>query len=112
MKKKGFAQDLGRRFAVVYKKYSHRETSFSRWLREKGVKSTVAVWVVRALNSIVVGVLLYVAFWGTLFFVGCLGISAFLRSKGSDEDPVVGFQSDKLFPDHHSPKNSHDSKFN
>lgn len=112
MKKKGFAQRLGRGLGFVYKKYSHKEASFASWLRGRGMPSTAVNWVVRALKLMVVGVLLYVAFWGALFFVGCLGLWAFLRSTDSDEDVVVGFQGDKLFPNQHSPKNSHDSKFN
>lgn len=111
MKKKGFAQRSGRRLAVVYKIYSHREASFACWLRVKGMPSIVVTWVVRGLKLILAGVLLYVTFWGTLIFIGCLGLSAFLRYYDSDEDTVVGFQGDKLFPDHYSPKNSQDSKF-
>ena len=111
MRKKGFTQPFGRRMAIVYKVYSRLDAAFVHWLRERGIPSTVVVLAVRALKILSAGVLLYVAFWVTLFFVGFFGLLAFLSFDDSDEDPVAGFQSEKLFPDHHSPKNSHDSKF-
>ncbi len=111
MRKKEFTQLLGRRLAVVYKFYSRLDAAFVRWLRGRGLPAIVVIWIVRLLKILSAGVLLYVAFWLALFFVSFFGLLAFLRFDESDKDPVAGFQSEKLFPDHHSPKNSHDSKF-
>ncbi|MCK3864215.1 DUF3742 family protein [Pseudomonas sp. B329] len=111
MRKKEFTQLFGSRLANVYKIYSRLDAAFARWLKGRGMPAIVVIWVVRVLKVLSAGVLLYVAFWVTLVFVGFFGLLAFLRFDDSDEDPVAGFQSEKLFPDHHSPKNSHDSKF-
>lgn len=111
MRKKECTQLVGRRLASIFKIYSRLDAALARWLRGRGMPAIVVIWVVRVLKTLSAGVLLYVAFWVTLFFVGFFGLLAFLTFDDSDEGPVAEFQSEKLFPDHHSPTNSHDSKF-
>ena len=70
-----FAERIGRAFGRGWRAYAHGERRTSNWLVSKGVPVTGTTVLLWAVKLVVLGLLLYVAFWPALLLV-CLLVVA------------------------------------
>ncbi|QQD55342.1 DUF3742 family protein [Pseudomonas fluorescens BBc6R8] len=111
MDKKGFAHRAGYRLGRLLKASTRREALIVKWLAVKGVPTVVAATMIWIVKLLLLGTLLYFVFWLGLLLIGLFVFGAFLRPGPNATDSVVGFDGDKLFPDHKAPQNSNDPKY-
>ncbi|NMZ34017.1 DUF3742 family protein [Pseudomonas proteolytica] len=111
MEKKGFAHRVGYRLGRFLRAYTRRETLIGRWLKMKGVPSVITITMIWIVKLLLLGALLYFVFWLGLLLIGFVVFGVLLRPEPDAADSVVGFDGDKLFPDHNTPQNSNDPKY-
>ncbi|OZI62770.1 MULTISPECIES: DUF3742 family protein [Bordetella] len=114
-----FAERIGRAFGRGWRAYAHGERRTSNWLVSKGVPVTGTTVLLWAVKLVVLGLLLYVAFWPALLLV-CLLVVARGLGKGTDDFSLprdelrhgeAGFglySSDGHRLDPHDPNNPYD----
>lgn len=81
-----FAERLGQVLGQMWQAYMRQERKVSGWLVERGlpvVGATVLLWTIKL---VVLGVLLYVAFWLALLLVFAAIVAWVAGGKSSEED--------------------------
>jgi len=111
MRKNGFAHRTGYCLGRTLRIYTLREAQLKHCLVAKGVPKIITVMMFWVAKFLLLGALLYFAFWLALIFIGLLFFGTFLIPRLEAEDSVVGFDGEKLFPDHDAPEKSNDPKY-
>ncbi|MCW3662518.1 DUF3742 family protein [Burkholderia cenocepacia] len=81
-----FAERIGRTFGRGWRAYAHGERRTSNWLVSKGVPvmgTTVLLW---AVKLVVLGLLLYVAFWFAVVLLAVVAAGWAAAANASDDD--------------------------
>lgn len=111
MEKKGFSHRVGYRLGRGLRAYTRQEALIVKWLEVKGIPSVITAAMIWIVKLLLLGALLYFVFWLALLLIGLFIVGVLLRPGPDAADSVVGFDGDKLFPDHNTPQNSNDPKY-
>ncbi|QXI31142.1 DUF3742 family protein [Pseudomonas vanderleydeniana] len=111
-KKKGLTYRIGFVFGGLSARYRRFEAPMLRWAIEKGMSATLASLLSGLVRLSLIGAFLYLAFWVVVAVIGViLCKELLLNSSGAEEEELVVFKADEVFPDPYSPENMSDPAF-
>ena len=90
------AERIGRRLGLMWGGYLRRERRVAAWLVTQGVPAGSAVVLLWIAKLVVLGVLLYSAFWLALLLMFALGVALVARNSDDDESEewAIGEQAE------------------